>query len=461
MAVAKWIIAMIAVVVVAVVAVAAYAVLVLPSSSSSSSPSVTPAVLSTSPDNSSTGVPINAKILVTFNEAMEASTINTTTFKVMGPTTAVTGTVTYTGTTALFTPSADLTVSLLFTATITTATKDASGQALAANYVWSFTTGTTANSTAPTVSSTFPSAAGTGVPVDDPVGATFTAAMNPFTITTSTFTLKQGSTSVGGTVSYSGFTATFTPSSNLATSTKYNASITTGAMDVYGNALTAVYTWNFTTSAASGSCAQSTVQLYSAARFAIVAYSTVTNTGNTQIKGDIGVSPGSSITGFPPGKVTGTIYTAVPTAAAAAANVTIAYLDASGRTLCPVSVAGNLGGLTLAPGLYKSTSGLEVTGSDLTLDAHGDSSAVFIFQIASTLKSTAGLGVILTGNAQASNVFWQVGSSATLGTNSSFVGTILAHDLISLANGATLDGRAFSETAEVTLEANTITDPSA
>jgi hypothetical protein len=122
-------------------------------------------------------------------------------------------------------------------------------------------------------------------------------------------------------------------------------------------------------------------------------------------------------------------------------------------------VAGNLGGQTLTPGLYKSTSGLQITSGDLTLDARGNANAVFIFQMASSLTTTDGREVILTGGAKASNVFWQVGSSATLGTNSVFVGTIMADQSVSLSTGATLHGRAMGRIAAVTLDASTVTRP--
>jgi hypothetical protein len=185
----------------------------------------------------------------------------------------------------------------------------------------------------------------------------------------------------------------------------------------------------------------------------------VTNTGATTVTGDLGLSPGTAVTGFPPGTVVGTIHAGNPTAAGAIADLTIAYSDAAGRTLCPITVAGNLGGLTLTPGLYRSTSSLAISSGDLTLDAQGNSSAVFIFQMASTLTVTAGRHVILTGGAKASNVFWQVGSSATLGTNSIFVGTIMASQSISFVTGATLDGRALALNAAVTLDTNTVTKP--
>jgi hypothetical protein len=206
-------------------------------------------------------------------------------------------------------------------------------------------------------------------------------------------------------------------------------------------------------------CSQGGVALGSAAGFAVVAGSTVTNTGSTTVTGDVGVSPGSAVTGFPPGTVVGTIHAADSAAAAAIADLTIAYNDAAGRTLCPVTVAGNIGGQTLTPGLYKSTSGLEISSGDLTLDARGNANAVFIFQIASTLTTTEGRQVILAGGARASNVFWQVGSSATLGTNSTFFGTIMADQAVSLITGATLQGRAMARIGGVTLDANTVTKP--
>ena len=163
-----------------------------------------------------------------------------------------------------------------------------------------------------------------------------------------------------------------------------------------------------------------------ASSFAVVGASTVTNTGPTIVTGDLGLSPGTAVTGFPPGMLAGTQHIADPTSAQAQLDLTAAYNDAAGRTVGAIMLAGNLGGMTLAPGLYKSTSSLEISSGDLTLDAKGDASAVYIFQMGSTLVTTVGRKVILAGGAQAANIYWQVGSSATLGVSSVFKGNILA-----------------------------------
>jgi len=193
--------------------------------------------------------------------------------------------------------------------------------------------------------------------------------------------------------------------------------------------------------------------------FAVLAGSTVANTALTTVNGDLGLSPGSAVTGFPPGVVNGTQHVADSTAAQAQLDLTVAYNDAAGRSVGAIAVAGNLGGMTLPPGLYKSTSSLEISSGDLTLDAQGDANAVFIFQIASTLTTTSGRQVILAGGAKAANIYWQVGTSAVLGTTSVFKGIIMADQSITLTTGAILEGRALTRVAAVTLDSNTITVP--
>ncbi len=209
-----------------------------------------PTVSSTTPADDATGVAVNAAITVTFSEAMDDATITDTTFTLDN---GVTGAVTYDSTNhiATLTPSANLAYATTYTATITTGVKDPAGNAMAADYTWSFTTGTAPDTAAPTVSSTVPDNNATNVAINASVTATFNEAMNSSTITTSTFTLKDsGNTSVNGAVTYAGTTATFDPNSDLAYDTTYTATITMGAKDLAGNAMAANKTWSFTTGAA-------------------------------------------------------------------------------------------------------------------------------------------------------------------------------------------------------------------
>src|ERR1043166_5141173 len=216
---------------------------------------------------------------------------------------------------------------------------------------------------------------------------------------------------------------------------------------------------------------QATVNLRSTGGFAILAGSLISNVPTSAITGDVGLSPAAraAITGFGSTEVTGTIYASDDASPAGVAamlttakgDLTTAYNDAAGRTVGAVTVAGNLGGRTLAPGLYKSTSSLEISSGELTLDGGGNANAVWIFQIASTLTTTSGRQVILSGGAKASNIFWQVGSSATLGTTSVCKGNILALTSITVTTGAGVEGRLLARNGAVTLDANTIAMPSA
>lgn len=213
------------------------------------------------------------------------------------------------------------------------------------------------------------------------------------------------------------------------------------------------------------SSAQAGVDLGTAANFVVLAGASVTSTGDTEVTGELGVWAGSSVTGFQgiapggPGIVHGSIHAGDATAQIAQGDLTTAYNDAAGRTLAPVDISNaDLGGSTLGPGLYKTTGTLALTGT-VTLDAQGDVNGVWIFQVASSLNTATGSQVVLSGGAKASNVFWQVGSSATLGTTTVFKGTIMANQSITIANGATLQGRALASIAAVTMDANTITIP--
>jgi Ice-binding-like len=206
------------------------------------------------------------------------------------------------------------------------------------------------------------------------------------------------------------------------------------------------------------SAAQPPVGLGAAAAYAVLAGSTVTNTGPSVISGDLGLYSGTAVMGFPPGKViNGTEQIADAEALQAQSALKTAYNDAAGRGPA-TSVTKDLGGQTLAPGVYAAAKGIDLTGT-VTLDAEGDNGAVFIFQAGSTLLGASSSRVKLIDGAQACNVFWQVGSSATLGTDDTFVGTILALTSATLFTGATVDGRVLARNGEVTLDDNTISLP--
>ncbi|WP_051072992.1 ice-binding family protein [Nocardiopsis valliformis] len=196
------------------------------------------------------------------------------------------------------------------------------------------------------------------------------------------------------------------------------------------------------------------VGLGSADSFAVLAGQTVTNTGSTQISGDVGVSPGTAITGLTQDQVNGEIHEGGAVALQAQNDLTTAYNDAAGRTPA-TALPDDIGGQTYIEGVYRHASQLELTGT-VTLDAQGDPDAVFIFQVGSAFITASGSRVSLINGAQACNVFWQVGSSATLGTNSTFVGNVLALTSIAAQSGTTVDGRLLAREGEVTLDNNTI-----
>jgi hypothetical protein len=454
-----------------------------------------PTVTFTDPANGDTGVAINKKIAAIFSKTMDPLTIiNPTTFTLTGPgLTPVPGTVTYVGLVATFTPSSLLTNYTTYTATITTAARDLAGNALAANYVWSFTTGAAPDTTRPTVISTDPANGDTGVAINTKIAATFSEPMDPLTITNTIFTVAG----VPGTVFYDPITrvATFTPGSTLASNTTYTATITTAASDLAGNTLAVDYVWSFTTGP------PPPWYLGSVAPFGSFGGGAgMTNQGLlTVVHGDIGTTGASTtITGFHDsvgdiytettlnkGTVTGRIYTAAPPpggagvggnaetyaiALAGANDALTAYNNLVG--LAPTApVVANLGGLTLPPGVYQAPSGsFLLTGSDLTLDGQGNANAVWVFQMSTSLTvGDAGpigsRSVILINGAKAKNVFWQVGSAATINPagGGTMVGTIIAFSGVSISTAGnnapeqivTLNGRALGLNASVTV-VNTI-----
>jgi hypothetical protein len=203
--------------------------------------------------------------------------------------------------------------------------------------------------------------------------------------------------------------------------------------------------------------AEAPVGIGTAASYSVLGGQTVTNTGPTTLSGDLGVSPGTAITGFPPGTAAGATHAGDAQAAQAQSDVVTAYNDAAGRAPT-ASVAGDLVGRTLTAGVYRSTGPLAVSGT-VTLDGKGNPNSVFVFQVASTLITASASTVRVINGAQACHIYWQVGSSATLGTTSSFQGTILALTSISVTNRAVVKGRALARNGSVTLDTNTFTSP--
>jgi len=200
--------------------------------------------------------------------------------------------------------------------------------------------------------------------------------------------------------------------------------------------------------------APATVGLGTAASFSVLGGSTVTNTGPTTMFGDLGLSPGSSVTGAP--HVLGQTHVDDAVAIGAKNSLTTAYNDAAGRPSSG-SAGTDLAGQTFSPGVRTASSSLLLSSGSVTLDAQGDPNAVFIFQIGSTLITGSNTSVSLVGGAQACNVFWQVGSSATLGTGTRFAGTVMASASITANTAATIHGRLLASTGAVTLDTNTIT----
>ena len=452
-----------------------------------------PIVISTIPANNAIGVPLNQAISATFNMPMNALTLIGTTFTINQGTNPVLGITSYTGSTVTFTPSVPLAGNTLYTATITTDAKNLAGTALASNYVWSFTT-----SPVPFVVSTDPVNSATGVALDKVIRATFNMTMNPATLNASTFTVKQGAATVVGAISYSGSTVSFTPATPLVADRIYTCTITTGTQNLVGIPMDNNYVWNFTTvvpvvvipppPATSG--------LF----FGVFGGNAgITNQGLfTVINGNIGTTAVATlVTGFKE-VLTGDVYTVTPlneglvmneifAAAPAPGNATKAATALAGLnaataaylSISPASMpggldpgAGELGGLTLAPGIYKSASGtFDITNGDLTLDAQGNPNSIFVFQCASalTVGDSAPSNVKLIGGALAKNVYWYVGSAAVINYAGGGVmsGNIIANSGVTLSSPAnstnssvtTLNGRAISLVASVTMVNTVINVP--
>ncbi len=444
-----------------------------------------PTVTLTDPANNATGVSLDHLVVTTFSKPMDHTTITSLTITLKQGTTPVSGTVTYTGTKATFTPSSKLEPNKLYTSTITIGAKDLAGNALASNYVNSFTTGDAPDTALPMVNSTDPLNNATGVAPNKVVALTFSEAMDPLTINATTFTLKKGATAVSGAVAYSVSTkkGTFTPSNPLDPNVTYAATITTGAKDLAGNPLAANFVWSFiTTTPTTG---PAVVNLGSAGNYVILAKTAISNVPTSAIVGNMGLSPAATsfITGFvltnvptdsPPDatapEVVGKIFAADMAAPTGGTGFTLdiaigdmmtAYTDAAGRPtpdfleLGIPGTPGNIGGLTLAPGLYK-WAGTVSMPIDVTIS--GGANDVWIFQIGGDLTMDLNVKITLTGGAQPKNIFWQVAGQSTLAPGSHFEGNILSQTAITFQTGASMNGRALAQTL-VALDGNAITKP--
>ena len=455
-----------------------------------------PIIISTDPINNATDVVLNKVISATFNMPMNPSTLNATTFTVKQGVNTVLGTISFSGSTVSFTPTIALDANTTYTATITNGAKNSSDTALLANYVWTFKTGIN-----PTIIATDPLNNAINVSLLKTITANFSVAMDPATINASSFTLKQGTTAVLGTVSYSGITASFDPTVALQEGKVYTATITIAAKNTAGIPVATNYVWNFTTTVTPPVVVlPPSISLGTAAMFgAFGGNAGITNQGlNTVINnGSLGTTAASTlVTGFHDanaiytetplnvGNVTGRIYTAPP-APGTATSFAVAsqgLLDANAAylSISPASKpggidpgAGELGGLTLAPGVYKSASGtFKISNGNLTLDAQGDPNATWIFQTAAGLTvgiagPTGAKSIIMKNGALAKNVFWYVGTAATINGAGGgvMVGTIIANAGVTFSTSGNaaqtvLNGRAISLVASVTMVNTTVNVPS-
>jgi hypothetical protein len=432
-----------------------------------------PMILLTLPGDMDTDVVLNTAVSATFSEVMDPLSITATVFTLANAAGPVLGNVAQVDATATFVPDNLLTLNTLYTATVTTGASDLDGNTLTEDYVWTFTTGAELDSDPPTVTSNAPEDMAIDVPVNTTVNATFSEDMDPLSIDTASFTLVgPGDSEVLGTVHYDPLAriGTFIPASALMPVTEYTATVTMDAADLAGTMMVEDYVWTFSTGddLALG-FAPLAINLGSLSTFVAVAGSGLTNSnssGTTTLNGDVGLSPtgtclgdGSPCTLTNP-VINGTLYVNDPEGVAAKAKVDLvaAYVEAMSRP--PGITSQDLAGMTLTPGVYTSASTMTIAvGGTVWLDGMGDSNAVFIFQIGSSLTVNNDAQIVLLNGAKAKNVFWACGASSTLGSNVRFQGSILAQESNSVGTDSVVVGRLLCTTGEITLLSNTITLP--
>ena len=434
-----------------------------------------PTVVSTSPVDMASDVALNTKVLAIFDRPMMPLTAAD--FTVTQGASPVDGVVAMStdGMSVTFAPSNPIAANTSFTATITTGAIAITGQALGHLTSWTFKTGTTTDNDIPTVMATTPEVA-IAVPINTTIAATFSETMDPLSLNTNSFLVTDGATPVVGTISFGpGTSATFTPDDSLPPNTLVTATLTAAVTGLNGSALAAPFIWSFMTGTevANG---PPPVQLGSSLNFAILAKTAISTVPNSMITGDIGISPAAQtyLTGFTLNpdasnvfststQVVGNVYAAddaVPTPinlTTAISDVEDAYTDAAGRPQPDFNElgSGDIGGMTLAPGLYKWTSALTIP-TDVTIA--GGANDVWIFETTGDLAITAAQHVILSGGAQAKNVFWQVAGSASIGATAHFEGILLCKTEVTLLTGATMNGRILAQT-QVVLQQATVTQP--
>ena len=441
----------------------------------SSPPGTTsPNLVSTYPADSSTGVPINVKLSATFDLAMTPLAAGSFILKQGGTPVAGTVATSADAMTSTFKPASTLATGATYTATVTQAATSAAGVALAADHTWTFVTGTTADTTAPLVSATSPASNATGVAVNTKVGATFTKAMDPLTISATSFTVKQGTTPVAGSVTYGpGYNATFTAAAALSSGVVYTATIASSVKDLAGNALGNAYSWSFTTGSGVAK-GPAPVLLGAAGGYVVLAKTAISTVATSAITGDIAVSPAAEtyITGFAltdatgyatSTQVVGKVYAAdqaVPTPnnlTTAVGAMEAAFTDAAGRPTPNFLElgTGNIGGKTLVPGLYKWTSSITIP-ANVTIS--GGANDVWIFQTTGDLTMAGAMQVTLAGGALAKNIFWEVAGKVAIGAGAHFEGILLCKTQVTLVTGASINGRILAQT-QVALQKATVVQP--
>ena len=486
-----------------------------------------PTVAGTAPVSLQTNVGVNTQASVTFSEAMDPLTVTNLNVKLQetASSAAVPGTLSYTGVTATFIPSGSLKSNTNYTVTVVGGAggvKDLAGNPMANTFQVGWATGTAVDTTPPTVTLVSPANLAVNVPTNTNVSAVFSEALDPLTITTATFTLQQTANEFfNGTVTYTGGNAIFVPAIGLSPGGNYTARIKGGAggvKDLAGNAMASDFVWTFATAASVTPAfgpgpAGAGPDLGVAAPFGFFSSAALTNSGISRINGDAattgvvtsvagfhdstGFSIGESSVGCvavgPCGTVTGTIYannkpllTGLTTVTAIRVAALNAYSGVGGispaarpgglnvvtntQAIAGAPSADNLGGRTLAPGIYYAVAGgganYQITGGDLTLDAGGNPNAVWVFQVADGTGTLTvnGRAVLLTGGAQAKNVYWYVPGGATINTSSAMVGTMIADATITfgtagVAPQTTLAGRALVLTAGATMVNTVVTVP--